>query len=157
LIAATRRVAAQGPAAYQKRAPSDRRSVIFSPQASSSLRQLAVLLEHPGRFAQRPGALARAGDVVDRQRTDHHAERAVVEGQGTHVGTVKLDPLGHALEGRVLAGNLLGVSRLVQGAPDVDADRSSTGQALGRHQQHRPAAAADVEQPLVSSELELIE
>ena len=37
LIAATRRVAAQGPAPYQKRAPSDRRSVIFSPQASSSL------------------------------------------------------------------------------------------------------------------------
>src|SRR5689334_16171472 len=37
LIAATRRVAAQGPAAYQKRGPSDRRSVIFSPQASSSL------------------------------------------------------------------------------------------------------------------------
>ena len=37
LIAATRRVAAQGPAPYQKRGPSDRRSVIFSPQASSSL------------------------------------------------------------------------------------------------------------------------
>src|SRR5208337_4816958 len=37
LVAATRRVAAQGPAAYQKRTPSDRRSVIFSPQASSSL------------------------------------------------------------------------------------------------------------------------
>src|SRR5216683_2385182 len=34
LIAATRRVAAQGPAAYQKRTPSDRRSVIFSPQAA---------------------------------------------------------------------------------------------------------------------------
>src|SRR6187551_2301125 len=36
LIAATRRVAAQGPQAYQKRTPSDRRSVIFNPQASSS-------------------------------------------------------------------------------------------------------------------------
>jgi hypothetical protein len=36
LIAATRRVAAQGPAAYQKRTPSERRSVIFSPQAASS-------------------------------------------------------------------------------------------------------------------------
>ena len=34
---ATRRVAVQGPAPYQKRTPSDRRSVIFSPQASSSL------------------------------------------------------------------------------------------------------------------------
>jgi hypothetical protein len=36
LIAATRRVAAMG-LPYQKRAPSDRRSVIFSPRASSSL------------------------------------------------------------------------------------------------------------------------
>ena len=37
LIAATSRVAAHGPAAYQKRTPSERRSVIFSPQASISL------------------------------------------------------------------------------------------------------------------------
>jgi hypothetical protein len=36
LIAATKRVAAQGPAAYQKRTPSERRSVIFRPQVSSS-------------------------------------------------------------------------------------------------------------------------
>jgi hypothetical protein len=36
LIAATSRVAAQGPAAYQKRKPSDLRSVISRPHVSSS-------------------------------------------------------------------------------------------------------------------------
>jgi hypothetical protein len=65
--------------------------VIFSSQASSSLayarasdvedRQLAALLKHPGRFAQCPRSLAHAGHVVNRQRADHHVERAVVEGQ----------------------------------------------------------------------------
>jgi hypothetical protein len=76
LIAATRRVATQGPQPYQERTPSDRRSVIFSPQASSSPayarvpdvsdRELATLLEHAGRFAQRPRSLAGAGHVVNR-------------------------------------------------------------------------------------------
>jgi hypothetical protein len=36
LLAATRRVAPHGPKAYQKRTPGDRRSLIVSPQASSS-------------------------------------------------------------------------------------------------------------------------
>jgi hypothetical protein len=36
LTAATRRVATHGPQPYQERTPSDRDSVIFSPQASSS-------------------------------------------------------------------------------------------------------------------------
>lgn len=120
-------------------------------------RQLAAFLEHPCRFAQRPCALVRAGQIVNRQRADHHVERTVVEGQLTHVGSVKLDSFGHALEGGVLAGNLLGVARLIRGAPDIDTDGPSEGQALGRHQQHRAAAAADVQQPLVSFELEPIE
>jgi hypothetical protein len=46
---------------------------------------------------------------------------------------------------------------LIHGAPEVDADGPSAGQALGRHQQHRAAAAADIEQPFVSFELEPIE
>src|SRR5262249_53573157 len=42
LTAVTSRVAAQGPAANQERMPSDRCSVIFNPQASSSLAYVRV-------------------------------------------------------------------------------------------------------------------
>jgi len=70
---------------------------------------------------------------------------------------VKLDPLGHALKVRVLTGDLHRVARLIGGAPDVDAGGPAAGESLGRHQQHRAAAASDVEEPLVSFELEPVE
>jgi hypothetical protein len=45
-----------------------------------------------------------------------------------HVAGVQLNPVGHALQGRVLAGDLLGVARLIDGAPDVNADGPPAGQ-----------------------------
>jgi hypothetical protein len=47
------------------------------------------------------------------------------------------------------------VARLIGGAPD--ADGPAAGESLGRHQQHRTEATAEVEEPLVSIELKLIE
>ncbi len=51
LIAVTRRVATHGPKPYQKRKPSDRRSVIKSPQASSSLAYMRMWIGPDGELA----------------------------------------------------------------------------------------------------------
>ena len=49
------------------------------------------------------------------------------------------------------------VAHLVAASPDVGADRASAGHALGGEQQHRATATADVEDVLVSAQIELIE
>jgi hypothetical protein len=41
---------------------------------------------------------------LNRQRAEYDLERVVIEGELTHIGSVKLDQLGHAFEDRVLAG-----------------------------------------------------
>src|SRR5262249_19229319 len=80
---------AQGPAANQKRGPSERCSVICSPQVARSRAyarvadvgnpRLAALLEDAGRFAQRLGAVADAVHVVNGRRTHHHIERGIFD------------------------------------------------------------------------------
>ena len=54
-------------------------------------------------------------------------------------------------------GHLGRVARLVDRAPQVGAGDVAAGQALGHRDQHRAAAAAEIEHPLVAAQGEIVE
>jgi hypothetical protein len=88
---------------------------------------------------------------------DDHVEGLVVERQLAGVAIAQLDPLGDPLglgvgqrRGRVVPG-------LVLLAPQVQPDRLADGATLGRPDQQQPAAAANVQDPLVTSPGQLVQ
>src|SRR6185503_10828467 len=58
---------------------------------------------------------------------------------------------------RVVQGDLAGVARLITTAPDVDAGHAPGAEPASHRGEHRAAAAAHVEDPLVALEPEAVE
>jgi hypothetical protein len=93
---------------------------------------------------------------VDRQVAHHDVERGVLERQARDVGGVHLDPAGDALQLRVPERRGRRVAGLV-GLPEIGPHGPAPREQPGRGQQHGAAPAAEVQQPLVSAQVQALQ
>src|SRR5262245_20384139 len=114
----------------------------------------------PARPEHAPGlvngdvAPPRSFDVMNGDVRDDDVEAVVCEGKRGDVGGLQNDAIRDTLRDRIPPSGCRRIARLISLVPDVHAYGVAGGQAPRAQQQHRAAAAAEIENALVSVQCE---
>jgi hypothetical protein len=103
--------------------------------------------------SEHSGAILRQGS----QPGDNHIKTVIRKGKRCHIARVHFDTIRHALGDSVALGGFGTIARLIGTSPQVHAHRPARGQVLRSQEQDCTPATSQVQDALITPEVQLVE
>jgi hypothetical protein len=118
--------------------------------------QPAARTQHSHSFADGFLPASASANVVHGQAGDNQIKTVVFEGERRDVPGVQFDAIGHSFGGCVAPRSFQRVAGLIEISPQVHTHRPAYGQTLRGHEEHGAPATSQVQNPLITPQVQLV-